>query len=217
MLRPTKQILAQQLQIIALKLRSHMHTEAIPDLLHVVLEIIQQSVGKTILLGLFNRIQHRLHGLGHQVVATGLMRPAIHRVGQKLATEYVARLQEYRRWFHRRIQHTARVSVEHQVMGATIGHGKHKGVAITAPTPANPLQVIGLRRRHRTQQHAGQITDIDTHFQRWCGREQVIFPGLFPLDKTLLNPVTFPGSQQAGMLMGDHPVDGPMAIQVAIQ
>ena len=62
-------------------------------------------------------------------------------------------------------------------MGPATGHSEHKRIAVLPTGPPNALQVVRLGGRHRAQNGARQIPNVDAHFQ--CGRagKQVGIPG----------------------------------------
>ena len=57
-------------------------------------------------------------------------------------------------------------------IGAAEGHDRRDGVAATSGT-TGALLVVGARRRHVAQRHAGQAADVDTDLHRGRARQHV--------------------------------------------
>ena len=98
-------------------------------------------------------------------------------------------------------------------MGAVaIRQGGRHGVAVAASRPTDALQEAGLVGGHRTEQHRGQVADIDAHLQRGRSREQVLEPGPGVLVlEAVFQFLAHLSLQQAGVLGGNHPAQVTLA------
>ena len=99
--------------------------------------------------------------------------------------------------------------------------GRHRHQQRVAGAPASTsgaLHIVGLRRRHRTQQRRRQVADVDAHLQGWRRGQNVdaTRPAAVRLEVTLHTLARFAG-KQARVLVGHHALNLGSEIQLAVE
>ena len=123
---------------------------------------------------------------------------------QILAHQHRAGVQPAARRFDLAGQHFSRAAEEEQIVRPLIDHRQHQRRAGAASGAADPLQVTGGGGGDRTQQGAGQVADVDAHFQRRGGGQHVRIIGMAAVIELILERFPFFGGQQTGMLLREH-------------
>ena len=112
--------------------------------------------------------------------------PVIHTKSRQLTLKDRHGIQKYPWSLHLALHHLQRLLEEELIVRVTLGNRDIQGVAILTTCPTYALQVVGLSRRHRTEQDRGQVAHINPHLQGWCGREQIDMPRLMAFVERLL-------------------------------
>ena len=82
------------------------------------------------------------------------------------------------RRIHHASKHVLRPLVEVRVVFLGVGHCQDQGVAVTSPCATGALDVLGLGRRNRRENHRGEVSNIDAHLQSRRAGEHVHIAGL---------------------------------------
>jgi signal transduction histidine kinase len=77
--------------------------------------------------------------------------PSIHAIGHKLPLQHSRRIQKHSGRLHFSLHHLQRISIIIQIMRARPCHRQGQSIAILTSGTSCPLQELGLRRRHATQ------------------------------------------------------------------
>ena len=108
-----------------------------------------------------------------------------------------------------------------QVVSLRRCDGETRRRTLLAPGAANPLHIIRRGRRHGAENHAGEVTDVDAHFERRRARKEigVRAPAFrWPGHEAIFYPLPLSPRQQArvlGAANADH-VASPIKIAEVI-
>ena len=111
-----------------------------------------------------------------------------------------------------------RVLQARQLLTAAGDKGKVERISGEPTGPADSLQVRGHRLGQRSQEHRGQVADVDAHFQGGRGDQHVrrTRVGLALLETVLvLQPSDV--VEQAGVLPGDDPAHVFRCVKIAVE
>ena len=157
------------------------------------------------------------HHLGRHGARVGrLGGPGVQAEGQVLPLEHLRGVEEAARRGHRAGDHLEGVVEEVQVVGPDVGQGQDQGVAGGPPRPADALEVVGRRRRHRADHRAGQVAHVDAHLQGRRAGQQVGGVGLPARLEQHLDLLPGVPLQQAGVFVAEDPLHLAGAVEVAV-
>ena len=178
---------------------------------------LQPRIGKARQRLVAHGTQHVPYRDGNRSCQPPGTNPGIDRPGGELALQHRRSVEKDSRCLHMAGHHLGGIFPEIQVVRPGIGHGHQQRIARAAAGSAGTLDIIGLRRRYRTLQHGGQVTDIDPHLQRGRGRQHVdVARRIVVGTEVLFHPLTCLAVEQAGVLMGHHALDIGRQVQLAL-
>ena len=158
------QIVMELLQGLRLKIGKHRgKIGSKPDPL--LLDKRQKVIREAFLLATFHLIEHLFHIRADRHRRDAGSHPTVEAESRQLTLQNRHGVKKHPRRLHLTLHHLQRLFKEELIVWIAFGQGDIQGVAIFTPGTANALQIVGLRRWHRTEQHAREIAHIDTHLQ----------------------------------------------------
>jgi hypothetical protein len=156
--------------------------EALTQLRFIVRDPLEQAGNMTV--GVV-QVSDQLTTMTRQLAERSRSRRAVEAIPQVLAHQDGGGIQPTAGWIDPAPQHLRRAGVEEQIVWPLIHYGHNEGGSCGTPGPTDALEKVRRVRGHRTEHGAGEVADIDPHFQGAGTGEYV---GIIGMDGLVSSP-----------------------------